>query len=430
MPLADGTVLQLSHDEQGDHELRVLGESSRVDEAAIAAAVEDLTSTNRIRRLAAEARLTQLGPAAAPVLEAIRDGLRPRARAKVEDVLAVAAEPHIGGMIPLPGPVDVLARFGDGGVILEFAGGLEVPGPAGVAVLQIPGRLIVRPNQRIGPLPRPLEDEYEQDAATHINALGGTWFVDRAGELLRMWSTNHFVPLLHAEKDETFGKFREPVGFDRLGRLLLRERGTDGPTLLLDVRLAGGEPGLPTWVIPTGTDGVAGRGPDGLPAMRLGGTWQLGEAGWQTMPDDALLEPVDTRGGVDIATDSVTLDGERVKLPEDVRGVGIVESHRLVQVDEELAFLFNAPGRVVRLERRGEAWRVTEVFDEELPKAMPRIVWVDPLGRLCAGYFGDTVAVMWPNGQVPPAMRRLMPGRRGEPPKVPQLPGAIRFDKR
>jgi hypothetical protein len=56
-------------------------------------------------------------------------------------------------------------------------------------------------------------------------------------------------------------------------------------------------------------------------------------------------------------------------------------------------------------------------FEEGLPGATPRRVWLDPVGRICAVYFGTTVAVMWPDGQVPAEIRQKMPAKRrdGQP---------------
>ena len=127
-------------------------------------------------------------------------------------------------------------------------------------------------------------------------------------------------------------------------------------------------------------------------------------------------------GGID-SLRVVTPGGEDVSwpLPAEAVGTGRAAQVKLAVDEKGRLFLFNRPGRVVRIEpTEGDAdqpYEVIGVFTEQIPGAVPRRVWVDPAGRVCAAYFGDTVVVMWPDGQVPAPIRQMMPAERREEPR-------------
>ena len=202
---------------------------------------------------------------------------------------------------------------------------------------------------------------------------------------------------------------------------------------MLDVRLPSPTPRLPTWLLPVGEGGVAGWDAEGWPVTKAGGVWRLKEEVWESRPEDTAVDnaapPVPEEGFLATGPDGETYLGGitelRVRakdgtettwpLPPEAAGSGVA---RAVVDAKGRLFLFNRPGRVVRIERAKEAdepFQVVGVFDKsQLPSATPRRVWMDPAGRLCALYFDDSVAVMWPDGRVPPAMREKMPVESGD----------------
>jgi hypothetical protein len=77
------------------------------------------------------------------------------------------------------------------------------------------------------------------------------------------------------------------------------------------------------------------------------------------------------------------------------------------------AFLFNMPGRVVRLTLRPDSDAPFEI-DALLVKRIPYTesitrVWVDPAGRLVVVFNENELAMMFPQQTIPQAIRNLMP---------------------
>jgi hypothetical protein len=425
MPLADGSVLQLALDENDEHVLSVVALNKLdVDPALLHRAVDGLTHHDRALREASFATLASAGSAAWPVLEERLPRARGRAVGNIESLLAARDTPSLGGLRPMAGPVHVRQRLADGGVILEFRNGVRVPDVAGVDVLRRPGFVIVRPGRRVGPLAEPLAVELAMKGNL-LQAVADEIVITPAQGEPKRWSFNHFQPILRPDDPAV----ARTTGIDRAGRWLFES--ADG-TLLVDPWLPDPTPRLPTWIIETGELGEAGWDDQDFPCMKLGGAWRLQQFGWEPLPPETRVatEAVvsgrwelaiglnGTRyyGGVD-ALRVVPPDGTEFTwpLPPEARGLGEASDVKLAVDDQGRLFLFNRPGRVVRIEPvgdPGEPLEVIGVFDEQIPGATPRRVWVDPLGRICAAYFGDTVAVMWPDGEIPGPIRQLMPAKR------------------
>jgi hypothetical protein len=67
-------------------------------------------------------------------------------------------------------------------------------------------------------------------------------------------------------------------------------------------------------------------------------------------------------------------------------------------------FLFNQPGRVLRLAKTGDRanpFKVEATFSRNIPSIdEPTRLWMDPVGRICMAY--DTyIAVMFTDGRIP-----------------------------
>ena len=438
MPLGDGSVLQIALDAGGGASITKIqtGEAT-VDRAAIAQLVEDLVAYDAATRDAAYAQLSAAGSGIFPTLNELYDDAKPRAQREIDALLRFGSDLSIGGLVPEPGPVEVRSRLADGGVVYRFEGGVSVPNMAGVRVIERPGWIYVRPGRRVTELPRMLADELAADPAARLFAYGEEVVVTRPGTPARRWGVNHFQDLLPPESKEDWPQF---AGIDAMGRWLFTRPPAGTTTepaarvLVLDTRLADPRPKLPAWVIETGELGEAGWDEEDWPIMMLGGAYRLGPDNWVPLPPETPIETRETKGGMwELAAGpdgsryydgverlrQVRPDGTEIEwpLPAEARGTGDRQSVKLAVDAKGRLFLFNRPGRVVRIDatpRELEPFEVAGVFDEDVPGAVPRRVWIDPAGRLCAAYFGDTVVVMWPDGQIPPSIRQLIPAKRRE----------------
>jgi hypothetical protein len=85
---------------------------------------------------------------------------------------------------------------------------------------------------------------------------------------------------------------------------------------------------------------------------------------------------------------------------------------------EDRFFLFNEPGRVLRLKRTPdgpEPFRLEATFTRNIPSSDSAArIWLDPAGRIVIAHNGDTLTILFPSGQVPPDIAKLMPNIAGE----------------
>ena len=83
----------------------------------------------------------------------------------------------------------------------------------------------------------------------------------------------------------------------------------------------------------------------------------------------------------------------------------------LVKTEDGRLFLFNQPGRVLRIKPTPEAaepFVVDATFTRNVPNVdAPSRVWLDPAGRIIIAY-ENKLAILFPEGYVPPAIRGLM----------------------
>ena len=449
MPLADGSIMQLALNDDGEATLSAVPlNAGAVDEAEVERLVEGLGDSDPQVRETSFAALAGYGPGAWPTMNRLIQG-RPRfVQKQLALLLGDQTRPSLGGLRPEAGPVEVRDRLADGGVILSFPKGIRLPDDLGITVLQRPAYLAVRPGRRTRLLDADIAAEVEADADTHVAVWGDEWVVSRPGQPPKRWLVNHFEPLLEEERAD----WQHFVGIDAAGRWLFRKSDEGRPTLLVDVRVADPTPKLPAWTLPVGEGGVAGWDEEGWPVIKAGGAWRLKEQDWEPRGEDAEVvnDPPANRGdALAVGPDGSEYRGGitelRVKrpdgsevvwpLPPEVAGFAatpppkkgvrpIIDAAGKLDLPELSAkavidakgrvFLFNRPGRVVRIDptREGaaEPFEVAGVFEpSSMPTAAPRRAWIDPSGRLCALFFDDTVTVMWPEGRVPPSIREKMP---------------------
>ena len=107
----------------------------------------------------------------------------------------------------------------------------------------------------------------------------------------------------------------------------------------------------------------------------------------------------------------VRADGSRVAwlLPELAVGAGRVT---LLRNRENLLFLCNSPGRIVRLRptpEEDQPFRVDAVFTRTVPAdPNPLRIWLDPADRICIAHSGNCVTILFTIGRIPPAIAEKM----------------------
>jgi hypothetical protein len=114
--------------------------------------------------------------------------------------------------------------------------------------------------------------------------------------------------------------------------------------------------------------------------------------------------------------EAVSSDGRSTSwpLPPAAVGKGPVT---LIKTPDGLLFLFNQPGRVLRIRPTpGEAvpFTLEATFTRRIPSvSRPKRIWLDPAGRICV-VDARRVILFFPQGFIPPKIRDLMPVERSE----------------
>jgi hypothetical protein len=97
--------------------------------------------------------------------------------------------------------------------------------------------------------------------------------------------------------------------------------------------------------------------------------------------------------------------GRTVKWPLPPNAVGKAEKVWLIRSNEGLIFLFNQPGRVVRIKptpNEPEPYAVEEVFTNRIPNTDKiQRVWLDRANRIAIAYEKNKLAILFPAGRVP-----------------------------
>jgi hypothetical protein len=96
-------------------------------------------------------------------------------------------------------------------------------------------------------------------------------------------------------------------------------------------------------------------------------------------------------------------------LPQQAVGTG---KPTLLRTRDGLLFLFNEPGRVVRIRETPDAESPLEfeaVFTRGIPSdADVARIWLDPADRICIAHGGNRITVLFPIGRIPPAIAEKM----------------------
>ena len=117
-------------------------------------------------------------------------------------------------------------------------------------------------------------------------------------------------------------------------------------------------------------------------------------------------------GGRD-ALDVTPAAGRRRRWPLPPQAVGTAETAPvLMRTDDGLLFLYNAPGRLLRLRptpAAADPLALEATFTQDLPDDVPTRVWLDPAGRIDFAVAGHQLTVTFPAGRIPKPIAEMIP---------------------
>ncbi len=427
-------------------------EPATIDAPHVEVLVAQLSDPDPDKRQAAFAELSRYGASLWPVLDRIANDQPPEGQIRIRQLLRGKLTPALGGMSVTDDRLTVARRQPDGTTLLFAPAGVQIPtdrenDPQTVT----PAWLAMHPDGRVDrPLPGPLVADQRFDACTLRNAADEWLVVDGAGP--RRFFGNALVPLLTPAEQ----RFSEFVALAARHRWVFRDPAT-GDTLLIDPTIADPNPRLPAWVIDAGIDGAVGWDDHDNPVVRHGtprgavpanangpgvqapavdgnsGRFALGAEGWTalaatdvmhtdrpptTRPASGpalLLKAADGTTYFDgrTALEAVDPAGHAVRWPLPPVAVGTI-APTLMRTDDDLLFLYNAPGRLLRIRATpgdAEPFKLEATFTTDIPNgdAVPR-VWLDPAGRIDFATDEHRLVVTFPAGRIPKPITDMMPG--------------------
>ncbi|HLL90366.1 MAG TPA: hypothetical protein VK324_13790, partial [Tepidisphaeraceae bacterium] len=434
-PLRDLSVLQILADGGGRVRLATAQLAGpAVDEPRVTQLVEELSDEDDAKRDAAYRELTLYGPGIWPILEKLLPDQSPEAQLRVETLLRDRTAPTLGGMTLVDGRLRVVSRLADRGAVFYAPAGVRLAAPPGKPQpIVSPAWLTVRPGEAITLLPPTLVSDLNPDRV-RISAVEHEWVVSDPARGPRRFIGNALHPIV----PPPLRTFDQLVAIDRRGRWVLAESSSPGgKRLILDPTLPDPTPRLPAWDMLVNKGKVGWTADDWPVIVTEGKAWKLKERAW--VPVDEQKEkvltsrppspPPPTTAGVDgppLLTDAdgtsyhggrtelitVTKAGRRTVWPLPPAALGSRDAW-LVKVPGGRLFLFNAPGRVVRIKptpNEPEPFTVDGTFTRNVPSAGEFVrVWTDPAGRICAMSADDRMHVLFPEGLIPTPIARMMP---------------------
>jgi hypothetical protein len=454
IPLLDGSIIRIARGDDGNAQVTLaVTESASVDEKRISLLVDKLSDPDPQQRNRAYEELTRYGSALWPVLEKLVDNQPPEAQARLHELLKGKLQPTLGALRLNPGPLQTITRHRDGGIILYAEAGVTISRGDDEPEAIAPAWISIRPGRSVQLLPDTMTTDL-QPGACQIISWGEEWIVWDMVQGPRRFLGNHLEPMLHKNEQD----YQQFFAIDRRGRWMFHKPTSNKDTLIIDPTLPDPRPKLPIWVYEV-PKGKAGWSKDNWPAIDRGGAWKLKEAGWEPM-DEAKGDPLITElppeaqpsgpsqseapGGISNEKPTTTTsapattqstpplfvdkdgnqyfdgitnlrvvhkDGTEVtwKLPDAATGEG---KPKLLEAGDHRLFLFNAPGRVLRIHRTPASTQPFELeatFTRNVPNSeYIRRIWLDPAGRIIIAYEENCLAICFPEGRIPSEISKLM----------------------
>lgn len=425
VPLLDGSVLVLQRDVPGHVTAAIEPlDSTDLNRAHLHHLIDELSDDDPEIRESANAELSRYGPELWPVLAQSIADQPPEAQLRMRRLLRGKIAPALGGMTLIDSRLLTVNRQVDGTVIFYAPGGVEFLGLGPTPIRVIPAYLVLYPDGRFG---RPLTADMVLDQSPdHFSLLsiGDDWYATGGGGI-RRYLGGQWAPMLRPDESA----FDQIVGVDAQGRWVFKSSGASGQYLIVDPMIVDPTPRLPVWSIKI--DGKTGIDADGWPTISSGkNVWALKTDGWAAVAKNSAVPPLPPSGndhalltmpdgtrffGGTTALVIVAPSGKRAtwKLSANAVGPGPVW---LMRTGNGKLFLFNAPGRVVRISptpKGSQPFAVDAVFTRDIPNAtIYNRIWIDPAGRIDCTFNGNQLAVMFPSGHMPVELARMQIGGR------------------
>jgi hypothetical protein len=439
IPLLDGSILQIVAGD-GDHVTLNIAplESVDIDSHKVDDLVNQLSDADEDKRRAAFTELSRYGPGLWPMLEKTLDDQPAEARIAIKQLLRSRVAPALSGMTPMDDRLSVVNRQNDGSALFYSPVGVRISHGQDDPEIVAPAWISLRPGGRVErPLPAALVADQRPDMC-HLRAVRDDWVLCDDAGLPRRFVGNGFVPLVRAEERD----FSQLLGQDRRGRWLFT-RHDSGDTLILDPTILDPTPRLPVWTMVI-QNGLIGWDGGDWPVIKRGGAWALKADTWEPLSDKSSMitdvpaiarttPPPDTTQPT--TTESlgsplrVTADGTRyyngrdalvvvdksgkqIHWPLPASAVGAMDPPTLIRTADGKLFLFNQAGRVLRIARTPdgpEPFTIEATFTKDIPNTdHPTRIWLDPLGRIDMAFDGNSLAIMFPSGHIPPEISAMM----------------------
>jgi len=228
------------------------------------------------------------------------------------------------------------------------------------------------------------------------------------------------------------------MGMDQMGRWLFRqpsaEKGATPQTLIIDPHLPDATPRLPVWQLAIAE--TVGWDKENWPAVKNGSVYALAEAEWKQVEKEesfvTKLDPIATTEAADPPPILKARDGTRFyngltelravspagaqttwPLPDAANGTG---SPWLIEAADGKLYLFNQPGRVLRIARTpkdAEPFKLEATFTHNIPStSKPTRIWLDPAGRIDIAW-ENRLAICFPAGYIPQPIMQKITDRSG-----------------
>jgi hypothetical protein len=450
VPLRDGSVFQFVARDDGSASVETVAlDHESVDTQAIEKLVEQLGDVDPEVRHKAYTELSNFGPGAWPEMMKLAENQPPQTQLLLRQLLKDQRRPTLSGMTLLGDrALQLVDRLSDGGVVFYAAQGISIPEADGDPSTTAPAWLSVRPGHFVEPLLPALVMDLKPETGG-LDVVGDQWIANSDVRGQRLFFGNGFSTLLRKDERE----FSRIVGVDARGRWLFQRPisaandasafGAKIQTLILDPHLPDPTPRLPVWQLAIAES--VGWDKDGWPVVKNGGAYAITESDWRPLdkdekffsrPEDIPI-PATTRPATSpttanadrtgeipllIAPDGtryfdgltelrvIQLDGKQIDwpLPAVANGTGKVH---LVQTSDGKLFLFNQPGRVLRIATTPdgpEPFKLEATFTHNIPYAAnPTRIWVDPAGRIIMDA-DNRLALLFASGFIPRAISEKM----------------------
>jgi hypothetical protein len=431
VPLLDGSVLQLVVNDDNAIDVAVSTlDPPEVNEKKIGELVDQLSDPDSVKRTAAFNELTRWGPGIWPILEKLLANQPPEGKIRIEELLDAKITPKLGSMTLPHEKLETIARADWGSGAMFYAeGGVSISREGEDQPLSIsPAWINIQPGKPIELAPAELTAQL-QVKGRRLGLVRGEWILYDDVEGPRWWLSNHFSEPLLKEKNR---QFAQVIGQDARGRWLFREHAADfSPTLMVDPTLPDPTPRFPVWVYHV-DGGQVGWTNDNWPAIKRGGAWALSESDWKPVDEqrDKFLTSTPTAATTSSSATPILIeangtrfydgrnslrmisaDGKEMNWPLPATAVGHGDV-TLIRGGENRFFLFNNPGRVLRIEqapKSGEPFLLEATFTKKIPSVdHPNRIWLDPSGRIIIAYNSNTLAICFPSGRISPEMAKKM----------------------